>query len=171
MALSYNLGYQESISVHPTRRQNFAGKVYSIFPNIWEWVVSSRKWNNLHSALKYWRPKKYSEEPHVKFWPFTLKIFSQPLDKIKLFFKQRKIIKIKFRSIWSILKAFTASRNLDIYKNNVLFRKAPLEGSDSNLWKGFTWLLLLFFSYVFKAPDLCFDMVLPRIYNYNLINI
>ena len=41
MALSYNLGYQESISVHPTRRQNFAGKVYSNFPNIWEWVVSS----------------------------------------------------------------------------------------------------------------------------------
>ena len=39
MALSYNLGYQESISVHPTRRQNFAGKVYSNFPNIWEWVV------------------------------------------------------------------------------------------------------------------------------------
>ena len=32
MALSYNLGYQESISVHPTRRQNFAGKVYSNFP-------------------------------------------------------------------------------------------------------------------------------------------
>ena len=93
-----------------------------------------------------------------------IKIFSQPLDKIKLFFKQRKIIKIKFRSIWSILKAFTASRNLDIYENNVLFRKAPLEGSDSNLWKGFTWLLLLFFSYVFKAPDLCFDMVLPRTY-------
>ena len=107
----------------------------------------------------------------MKFWPFTLKIFSQPLDKIKLFFKQRKIIKIKFRSIWSILKAFTASRNLDIYKNNGLFRKAPLEGSDSNLWKGFTWLLLLFFSYVFKAPDLCFDMVLPRTYNYNLTNI
>ena len=121
--------------------------------------------------LKYWRPKQYSEEPHVKFWPFTLKIFSQPLEKIKLFFKQRKIIKIKFRSIWSILKAFTASRNLDIYKDNGLFRKAPLEGSDSNFWKGFTWLLLLFFSYVFKAPDLCFDMVLPRIYNYNLINI
>ena len=62
----------------------------------------------------------------MKFWPFTLKIFSQLLDKIKLFCKHRKIIKIKFRSIWSILKAFTASRNLDIYKNNVLFRKAPL---------------------------------------------
>ena len=41
MALSYNLGYQESISVHPTRRQNFAGKVYSNFPNIWEWVICS----------------------------------------------------------------------------------------------------------------------------------
>ena len=39
MALSYNLGYQESISVHPTRRQNFAGKVYSNFPNIWKWVI------------------------------------------------------------------------------------------------------------------------------------
>ena len=39
MALSYNLGYQESISVHPTRRQNFAGKVYSNFPNIWEWLL------------------------------------------------------------------------------------------------------------------------------------
>ena len=40
MALSYNLGYQESSSVHPTRRQNFAGKVYSNFPNIWEWGIS-----------------------------------------------------------------------------------------------------------------------------------
>ena len=40
MALSYNLGYQESISVHPTRRQIFAGKPYSTFPNIWEWVIS-----------------------------------------------------------------------------------------------------------------------------------
>ena len=39
MALSYNLGYQESISVHPTRRQNFAGKVYLNFPNIWEWLI------------------------------------------------------------------------------------------------------------------------------------
>ena len=39
MALSYNLGYQESISVHPTRHQNFAGKVYSNFPNIWEWLL------------------------------------------------------------------------------------------------------------------------------------
>ena len=40
MALSYNLGYQESISVHPTRRQIFAGKPYSTFANIWEWVIS-----------------------------------------------------------------------------------------------------------------------------------
>ena len=39
MALSYNLSYQESISVHPTRRQNFAGKPYSNFPNIWEWLI------------------------------------------------------------------------------------------------------------------------------------
>ena len=66
------------------------------------------------------------EEPHVKFWPFTLKIFSHLLDKIKLFCKQSKIIKIKFRIIWSILKEFTASRNLDTYKNNVSSRKSPL---------------------------------------------
>ena len=39
MALSYNLGYQESISVHPTRRQIFAGKSDSTFWNIWEWVI------------------------------------------------------------------------------------------------------------------------------------
>ena len=39
MALSYNLGNQESISVHPTRRQIFAGKPYSTFPNIWEWLI------------------------------------------------------------------------------------------------------------------------------------
>ena len=41
MALSFNLGYQESISVHPTRRPNFAGKVYSNFPNIWQWLICS----------------------------------------------------------------------------------------------------------------------------------
>ena len=91
---------------------------------------------------------------HVKFWPFTLKIFSQLLDKIKLFCKQRKIIKIKFRSIWSILKAFTASRNLDIYKNNVLFRKAPLEDTASNLWILFIWLLLLLFLLRFQSSRL-----------------
>ena len=46
MALSSNLGYQESISVHPTRRQIFAGKPYSTFPNIWEWVVSAHCFHN-----------------------------------------------------------------------------------------------------------------------------
>ena len=32
MALSYNLGYQESISVHPTRRQNFLANHTRISP-------------------------------------------------------------------------------------------------------------------------------------------
>ena len=41
MALSYNLGYQEITSVHPTRRQIFAGKPDSTFLNIWEWLVHS----------------------------------------------------------------------------------------------------------------------------------
>ena len=37
--LSYNLAYQEIISVHPTRRQIFAGKTDSTFWNIWQWVI------------------------------------------------------------------------------------------------------------------------------------
>ena len=45
MALSYNLVYQEIISVHPTRRQNFAGKTDSTFWNIWQWVIYE---NNFH---------------------------------------------------------------------------------------------------------------------------
>ena len=40
MALSYNLAYQEIISVHPTRRQIFAGKTDLTFWNIWQWVIS-----------------------------------------------------------------------------------------------------------------------------------
>ena len=51
MALSYNLGYQESISVPPTSRQNFAGKVYSNFPNIWEWVVLYAR--DIHETSQY----------------------------------------------------------------------------------------------------------------------
>ena len=44
MALSYNLGYQESISVHPTRSQIFAGIPESTFPNIWQWLLPLQKW-------------------------------------------------------------------------------------------------------------------------------
>ena len=44
MALSYNLGYQESISVHPTRRQICAGKPYSTFCNIWDLLISVLFW-------------------------------------------------------------------------------------------------------------------------------
>ena len=43
------------------------------------------------------------------------------------------------------IKALTASRNLDIYKNNVLFRKALLEGTASKLWIQF----ILAFTFVF----------------------
>ena len=49
MALSFNLGYQESISVHPTRRQNFAGKVYSNFPNIWQWLIPEYTLYNMYT--------------------------------------------------------------------------------------------------------------------------
>ena len=57
MALSYNLGYQESISVHPTRRQIFAGNPYSTFPNIWEWLI----WANFPRTGKM-----------VKMWHFFI---------------------------------------------------------------------------------------------------
>ena len=39
MTLIYNLAYQEIISVHPTRRQIFAGKSDSTFWIIWHWVL------------------------------------------------------------------------------------------------------------------------------------
>ena len=64
MALSYNLGYQESISVHPTRRQNFAGKVYSIFPNIWEWVIQCK--HSLINTQTYVKVHKASVG--LSFW-------------------------------------------------------------------------------------------------------
>ena len=54
MALSYNLGYQESISVHSTRRQIFAGKPYSTFPNIWEWLISSVCVSSRPTTLTTW---------------------------------------------------------------------------------------------------------------------
>ena len=39
MTLSYNLAYQDIISVHPTLRQIFAGKPYSTFWNIWDLLI------------------------------------------------------------------------------------------------------------------------------------
>ena len=54
MALSYNLGYQESISVHPTRRQIFAGKPYSTFLNIWKWIIC-----NFWPSKIYHFPSRY----------------------------------------------------------------------------------------------------------------
>ena len=47
MTLSYHLGCVETIFVHPTRRQNYAGKLHSTFYNIWDlvnaWILSSEK--------------------------------------------------------------------------------------------------------------------------------
>ena len=40
MTLSYHLGCLETILVHPTWRENFAGKLHSNFYNIWDLVVS-----------------------------------------------------------------------------------------------------------------------------------
>ena len=38
-ALSVNLSYLETILVHPTRRQSFAGKLHSTLRNIWDFVI------------------------------------------------------------------------------------------------------------------------------------
>ena len=37
-----NFGYLETIVVHPTRRQNFAGKLHMVLRNIWDPVISQR---------------------------------------------------------------------------------------------------------------------------------
>ena len=54
MTLSYNLAYQEIISVHPTKRQIFAGKSDSAFWNIWEWVIMKTGANFSLSKTKYY---------------------------------------------------------------------------------------------------------------------
>ena len=68
MALSYNLDYQESISVHPTRRQNFAGKPYSTFWNIWEWVICTLTtvWATqcMHPSIKQKSSENYGIRIH-----------------------------------------------------------------------------------------------------------
>ena len=35
----FNLGYLETISVHPTRHQSFAGKLHMVLRNIWDLVI------------------------------------------------------------------------------------------------------------------------------------
>ena len=66
MALSYNLGYQESISVHPTRRQIFAGKPYSTFPNIWEWVPTSE-----NESYRYYSTETFIDISCLRLFPIT----------------------------------------------------------------------------------------------------
>ena len=94
MALSYNLAYQESISVHPTRRQNFAGKPYSNFPDIWQWVylrfsssgyaaIAEGCWSfsaaTTNSSFSR-RPRfsSWKKEINEKMWRFFWYIFSSP---------------------------------------------------------------------------------------------
>ena len=68
MALSYNLGYQESISVHPTRRQIFAGKPYLTFPNIWEWVIPPKNDDVIYEQPLKRRGSKYQKKwEEIKF--------------------------------------------------------------------------------------------------------
>ena len=67
MALSYNLAYQESISVHPTRRQIFAGKPDSTFPNIWQWLISFPSF----PSFLFWRAWTDIQTLLFKPWVFT----------------------------------------------------------------------------------------------------
>ena len=98
----YNI--QESISVHPTRRQNFAGKVYSIFPNIWEWVIQSnlpfQRMENMRQKFVFVAFSVSSSLPtsqmecHKSLFYFVVGIFSfvslslstaNPCDSIQMF--------------------------------------------------------------------------------------
>ena len=49
--LSYHLSSLETILVHPTRRQSFAGKLHSTFCNIWDLVISRNTKNSNLTGL------------------------------------------------------------------------------------------------------------------------
>ena len=49
--LSYHLSSLETMLVHPTRRQSFAGKLHSTFCNIWDLVISRNTKNSNLTGL------------------------------------------------------------------------------------------------------------------------
>ena len=104
MALSYNLGYRESISVHPTRRQNFAGKVYSNFPNIWEWVISHL---SITFHTRYLRLKFHSSSGEGE----------RSQDQLKSLFKnvtlETTTMRLDNSEICILLKNFTKTKACD----------------------------------------------------------
>ena len=116
MALSYNLGYQQSISVHPTRRQNFAGKPYSNFPNIWEWLIQVMKglsWANMTEArgapfettqqcvrVDLFNPMWYIMEPTLQY----LNIFLSGLTKTN--FLNRPAVQSTWWATWRLPGCF-----------------------------------------------------------------
>ena len=53
MTLSYNLAYQQTILVHPTRCQIFAGKPYSTFWNTWDLLISKLSPSLLFICITY----------------------------------------------------------------------------------------------------------------------
>ena len=75
-----NLIYLETILVHPTRRQNFAGKLDSTFHNIWDLVlypkeVQNRVWHfglNTGLATEYitWTKTELPNFPDQHFVSF-----------------------------------------------------------------------------------------------------
>ena len=72
MTLSYNLAYQEMIFVHPTRRQIFAGRPYSTFPNIWEWLIFMKYFTlqatETYSAAMYYSISDLVTESACEFY-------------------------------------------------------------------------------------------------------
>ena len=60
MTLSYHLGYLETILVHPTRRQSFAGKTDSTFYNIRDLVISCLLFGHCLPAIEVLWTTMYS---------------------------------------------------------------------------------------------------------------
>ena len=84
MALSYNLAYQEIISVNPTRRQIFAGKSDSTFWNILQWVISnglaSESWSRFHfvTSTKHQQQNTEQTSASKSRLNFNFKILTKP---------------------------------------------------------------------------------------------
>ena len=126
MALSYNLGYQESISVHPTRRQNFAGKPFSDFPNIWEWLILNIK--NTKASFS-----SFSLISSLKGWVESIRSWESDAGKIVTSFQGVLIIVLLIiRALWRLLKTSSPFPHFTLKPRKFWFHVVLL----SDLWPG-----------------------------------
>ena len=73
MTLSYKLAYQETILVHPTRRQIFAGKPDSAVYNIWDLLIYGLQWSPILSNSNWnWKINAHMRIlTHIRMKPYA----------------------------------------------------------------------------------------------------